>query len=60
MKRFVAFLLCVGVLEAAALARQAAPPPKGAAHRFHKVTDTIFGAIGTGTMNVGANSGIII
>lgn len=60
MKRFVALFLCVCVLEAAALARQAPRPPKGAAHRFQKVTDTIYGAIGTGTMNVGANSGIII
>lgn len=60
MRRFVALLLCVCALAAAALARQAAQPPKAAAHRFQKVTDTIYGAIGTGTMNVGANSGIII
>lgn len=60
MKRFAFLFLGVSVLAVAALALQAPRPPKGVAHRFHKVTDTIYGAIGTGTMNVGANSGIII
>ncbi len=60
MKRFVSLLLSVCVLEAVAVAAQTARPPKVAAHRFHKVTDTIYSAIGTGTMNVGANAAIII
>jgi glyoxylase-like metal-dependent hydrolase (beta-lactamase superfamily II) len=37
-----------------------AQPAAKLAHRFHKVTDSIYSAIGTGTMNVGSNSGIII
>jgi cyclase len=57
MKRSAILLpiIAVGGLTLALMQTPAKP-----VHRFTKVTDTLYGALGTGAMNVGSNAGVII
>ena len=58
---FSALLASVWALDLDRLAGQvAARPPEGPAYEFRQITADIYTAMGTGTMNVGANSPIII
>lgn len=58
MKRRVLFPLAALFLAGATLAL--IQTPAKAVHRFTKVTDTIYGAVATGSLVTGSNSGVII
>jgi cyclase len=58
MRRTVLLPLLAVVFGGATLALMQTPARP--AHRFTKVTDTLYGALGTGAMNVGSNAGVII
>jgi len=52
--------LAVGLIACAGLAFQAQTPAPQAAYRFQQIVPGIYSAIGTGTMNVGSNSAVIV
>lgn len=61
------FALALASLYSASIGPRAAPEQgaegrrtRGPAYRFHKVTDDVYSAVGTGTMSVGSNSAVII
>ena len=57
----VAVLASLWMLDLDPLAGQTASrPPKAPAYDFRQITDDVYTAMGTGTMNVGANSPVII
>jgi len=58
MTRIRLAIVVAGVSLCAAVFRAQAPPE--AAYRFQQIGSGIFSAIGTGTMNVGANSAVIV
>lgn len=58
MRRTALLSLAAALLGAATLALMQTPPKP--AHRFTKITDTLYGAIATGAMYTGSNAGVII
>lgn len=53
-------LVALGLVAVAGLAFQAQAPAPQTAYRFQQVVPGIYSAIGTGTMNVGSNSAVIV
>src|SRR3954467_5914533 len=54
------FTLALALFAAAGFAFAAQAPPPQAAYRFQQVAPGIYSAIGTGAMNVGSNSAVIV
>jgi glyoxylase-like metal-dependent hydrolase (beta-lactamase superfamily II) len=53
---FLALFACTGSLALGQTVAQL----RGPAHRFHQVSEGVYSAVATGTMNVGSNSAVII
>src|SRR5689334_15269379 len=54
------FAFIVAVMAATTAAFRAQAPPPAAAYRFQQIREGIYSAIGTGSMNVGSNSAVIV
>ena len=59
MNRLRFALICPGVT-ASAFVFHAQGPAFGAAYKFTEIVPGVYSAIGTGTMNVGSNSAVIV
>jgi hypothetical protein len=56
----IRFALALGGIAVSALVFHAQPAPPQAAYKFTEIVPGVYSAIGTGAMNVGSNSAVIV